>query len=152
MNDVLKYIVSFPIIIISTIYSLFHRNKVNPLEVHINNNDWQNYEIIIESIMYFLDRSNNVGQYKVMEEILQSVKLKDKYSFLAKIHTANVWGGSGAVWEVWFDNKDYEDEFQKQIIKLCELLEENGNNQGYIRSRKKLFEKEIKSRLTSHST
>jgi hypothetical protein len=55
--------------------------------------------------------------------LVGELKAKNLSDFLIKLNGIEMWGGSGAVWEVGvFDSKEEEREFQLLIVQLVEEM------------------------------
>lgn len=101
-------------------------------------------EICIKEIILILREFSHNGQADFMDSLLESLEDNDKTKFTNMSKTVDIWGGSGAVWEVWIDIKRREKDFQNYMIKFARLLNDNGISNHGINSIKTLFEKEIK--------
>ena len=101
-------------------------------------------EIQINKIIQILREFSHTGQADYMDRLLESLLNNDKSSFIDMSRTVDIWGGSGAVWEVCIDNRIKEKDFQNAMIKFARLLNDNGISNHGISSIKSLFEKEVK--------
>ena len=54
-----------------------------------------------------------------------------------------MWGGSGAVWEVYFEDKNLQRKFSFEMLQLINLMEKTKVLGSGIKPLKKLFEKEL---------
>ncbi len=101
-------------------------------------------EIQINKIIQILREFSHTGQADYMDRLLGSLLNNDKFSFVDMSKTVDIWGGSGAVWEVWIQDRNKEKEFQKAMINFARLLNDNEISNHAISSIKSLFEKEVK--------
>jgi|GEM_PF-1480063 len=83
----------------------------------------ENYAKILLSLSELLVLSQNVGQAAIVNDLIMLLEQGNYNSFLKLINSVDMWGGSGAVWEVGIENKKYEIAFRKEIINLIELME-----------------------------
>jgi hypothetical protein len=59
----------------------------------------------------------------------------------AYLNTADFWGGAGAVWEVWLDQRfsdkkqrdDDANEFDEQVVRLAEFMKQTGWDSPRVR-------------------
>ncbi len=114
---------------------------MNPDSDIINKGD---LEILIKEIVSILREFSDNGQADYMDRLFESLSNDDKTKFVDMSKTVNIWGGSGAVWEVWIDDRKKEKDFQNAMIKFARLLNDNGIDNHGISSIKTLFEKEVK--------
>ena len=95
--------------------------------------------------MILLLRDNSFSaQADWVQKINESLNKNDISDFIKNLNSVNMWGGSGAVWEVGeFKTKNEEKEFGKQLIKLVELMNNNGISHGKAKAVAKFFKKEF---------
>jgi hypothetical protein len=109
----------------------------------LDDTSWNKYQTVISEIITCLDKNGSTAQAEVMREVLASVISRSEEKFLKKLYTADLWGGSGAVWEIGFQAKDEEEKFQRHIIEFCKLLEVDRISKYSIRGIRKLFERTL---------
>lgn len=83
-------------------------------------------------------------QADAVRRVLSAIMVGDKDKFLKTINSVDMWGGAGAVWEVYgFQTKQDEREFWLNIVKLTDLMKEINikNNRAY--STAKIFKTEL---------
>ena len=108
--------------------------------------DKNGIESNLNTIIQLLREYSHSGQAEYMNRILETLHNDDKPGFVELSKTVDIWGGSGAVWEVWIQDRNKEKEFQIAMIKFAGLLIANGINSYGIRSIKTLFENEVKKK------
>lgn len=116
----------------------------------------RNKEIIIKNkgkLIQILTRSVEIlrdnaysAQADAMRKPLQYLHLDDTKNFIKQLNTIDIWGGSGAVWEVWFESKEVEREFMKCIVDLVDELNSNGIKIPRERGIAKFFKQELKKK------
>jgi len=113
--------------------SIFQKRKYNPIE--------QDKFLPVLDRLIILLRSNSFdGQGELVEKIKDDLLNSDIESFKTKLNSVDMWGGSGAVWEVGgFKTINDEKEFQLEIIKLAELMRKSGIKCSKAQSIKRLF-------------
>jgi hypothetical protein len=76
-------------------------------------------------------------------DFMEFFRNEDFHEFLNLINGIDMWGGSGAVWEVYIENKIDVKEFESQMLKLILLMENTKIMGRGIQPIKKLFEENI---------
>lgn len=78
-------------------------------------------------IVEILNANGYNAQADAVNKPLQYLRQDDIDNFLTSFKTVDIWGGSGAAWEVdSFSTKQVEREFESYFIRLSELLKETG--------------------------
>ncbi|SEA98945.1 hypothetical protein SAMN05443667_11464 [Flavobacterium gillisiae] len=99
----------------------------------------EDYLIIIKNIEEILREGKNNAQANVVEKISEILIEKDFPKFKKEINSVDMWGGSGAVWEVYFHNENLQRKFNNQMLKLIDLMERTKIIGRGIKPLKKLF-------------
>lgn len=115
---------------------LFRRRQV---EI-INKDD---LVVTMTRIVELLRDSGFTAQADAIRKPLQYLYLNDNEKFLKYLNTVDIWGGSGAAWEVAFTSREIEKEFETCFIKLFELMERTGIKISKANSVTKLFKKDL---------
>jgi hypothetical protein len=118
--------------------------KVDKTEVfeHIKNSK-SKYLDTLKNIEVILRNGKLHSQANVLENLSQNLKTEDYRIFLDEINSVNMWGGSGAVWEVYFEDKNLQRKFSFEMLELINLMEKTTVLGRGIKPLKKLFEKEL---------
>jgi hypothetical protein len=89
---------------------------------------------ILEQLRRLLISSDNPGQAATVERLIQ-LHAADAAEFDRLLHSVDLWGGSGAVWEVGPTgmNREEVESFRAGIIALAEGMDSKGV--GFERSR-----------------
>lgn len=103
------------------------------------NNEYLQTLTNIENI---LNEGEIYPQANIVEITKEILKNKNYAKFETEIKSVNFWGGSGAVWEVYFENPKLQKKFNLEMIKLINLMEKAKISNSSIRPLKKLFERE----------
>ena len=86
-------------------------------------------------------------QAEAVRRVLNALTQNNKKIFLKTLNSVDMWGGSGAVWEVsGFQTKSEEIEFWEQTIKLTDLMKETGIKNSHAFSTANIFRKELKTK------
>lgn len=111
------------------------------------------FELIKNAKSKYLDTLKNIeailrkgelfGQENVVKNLMQNLITEDYQIFIDNINSVNMWGGSGAVWEVYFENQDLQRKFNFEMLELINLMEKTKILGSGIKPLKKLFENEL---------
>ena len=101
------------------------------------------FEPILSNLIDILYQNSNFGQAEWVEEIKYLLLKNEIEGFKKKLISIDMWGSSGAVWEVGFtdENKEQERMFIMEIIKLLDLIKKSGIKSKGAQSRKKILKK-----------
>lgn len=106
----------------------------------------QDYISTLTSIRESLREGDCIAQSNFVEKLLRLLVVEDTEQFLKEIDTVDMWGGSGAVWEVYIANKELATQFEKSMIDLINLMEETKIADRRMKSIRKLFIENLKSK------
>jgi len=96
-------------------------------------------------IVEILNENGHVGQAEAVNKPLQYLHQDNIDDFLKTFKTVDIWGGSGAAWEVGvFSTKQIEKEFQNCFIRLAELIKEAGIKFKPTNQIANIFKKELR--------
>ena len=85
------------------------------------------------------------AQSDAVRRVLSPLLLDNDEVFLKALNSVDMWGGAGAVWEVYgFETKENEREFHKLIVDLIILMKEMGIKNRHAYALLGVFEKELK--------
>lgn len=111
------------------------------------------FELIKNAKSKYLDTLKNIeailrkgelfGQENVVKNLMQNLITEDYQIFIDNINSVNMWGGSGAVWEVYFENQDLQRKFNFEMLELINLMEKTKILGSGIKPLKKLFKREL---------
>ena len=84
------------------------------------------------------------AQADAVRKPLQYLYIDDKDNFVKYLLTVDIWGGSGAAWEVApFPSRQVEKEFEANFVRLVDLMKQCGIKNGKAKSVAKYFQKDI---------
>ncbi len=86
----------------------------------------QNYIAILTGLSQLLNNASNYGQAQIVEKLIELIQHENVELFAKLINGIDMWGGPGAVWDVYIEDKTANDKFQKEIIQLIDLMEKTG--------------------------
>ncbi|WP_437922106.1 hypothetical protein [Sphingobacterium sp. LRF_L2] len=99
---------------------IFRKRK----KIELDESDRQRFLIILNDLEDVLNKVDLRSHAKIVNHIAMLLcKHKDE-DFVKHLNEKDMWGGSGAVWEVYIDNKSRAKEFEKKMIELIDFMEE----------------------------
>jgi len=116
----------------------FDKNEVFE---HIKNSK-SKYLDTLKNIEIILRKGELFGQANFVENLIQNLIVENYQIFINDINGVNMWGGSGAVWEVYFENRNLQQKFNFEMLELINLMEKTKILGSGIKPLKKLFENE----------
>jgi len=116
---------------------LFKRKKIEIINK-------EEFVVTMNRIVELLLDNGYPYQADAVKKPLEYLHSDDKENFLKYFLTVDIWGGSGAAWEVGrFKSRKVEIEFETCFIKLAELMKQTGIRNGKAQSIAKYFKKDI---------
>jgi len=103
-----------------------------------------NFVLTLTTLMELLKSSGNNAQSDFIYKLIDLLNQNNLSDFVKQINGVDMWGGSGAVWEVYIEDKKVATEFEKEIITLIRLMEKTEIIGKGIKPIKKFFEKNLK--------
>lgn len=94
---------------------------------------------ILTRLNEILLNSGNNPQADYVSLLIKLLQLKKYDQFISSINTVDMWGGAGAVWEVYIENKSNEMEFERHIVHLIDTMEKADLSGKRIKRIRKLF-------------
>lgn len=113
------------------------RDKNRIIQLVENSKD--DYLNVFKNIGILLNNEKLFGQFNAIENLTITLINKEYEKFIKEINGINMWGGSGAVWEVYFQNASSQREFNIQMLQLINIMEETKVIGKGIKPLKKLF-------------
>ena len=95
---------------------------------------------ILYNLFEILNLSGNNPQAEVIKR-LSSAFDQNSSEFYNEINSIDIWGGSGAVWEVGIEDADLSKKFEANMISLIDLMEQHKliNRLSGIKRIRKIF-------------
>ena len=106
----------------------------------------QDYIEVFESLIDCLRNGGHNGQANFVEKLKNLIDEGNIASFVEQITSVNMWGGAGAVWEVYFHNANEGKLFQKEMIRLIDLMVKTNISQSRVNSIRTLFDGDLYSK------
>ena len=89
--------------------------------------------------MHILQNENLIPQANVVLKLIDLIQLQSNEEFKKHINGVSMWGGSGAVWEVYIEDKNEAQKFEENMVKLINLMESTKILDSGIKPIKKIF-------------
>ena len=118
--------------------------KKQPTTIEIDD-----YLKLFENIKNILLKNNHQGQARAMLNLIELLQRNQIDLFIKNLNSVDIWGGSGAVWEVYIEDKPDYILFQTEIIKLINLMEKDNILGRGIKPIKRVFVNEIRKNQNS---
>jgi isoleucyl-tRNA synthetase len=110
-------------------------------DIIINNKDKLS-QILTKTVEILRDNAYS-AQADAIRKPLQCLYLDDTENFIKYLNTVDIWGGSGAAWEVRLEPEEVKNEFMQCIVDLVEELNKTGIKIPRERGIAKLFKREL---------
>jgi hypothetical protein len=103
-----------------------------------------NFLLVLTALMELLKSLENNAQSNFIYKLIDSLNQNNLSHFVKLINGVDMWGGAGAVWEVYIEDKKVATEFEKEMLNLINLMERTGIIGKGIKPIKKIFEDNLK--------
>ncbi|OSZ80489.1 hypothetical protein CAP36_04350 [Chitinophagaceae bacterium IBVUCB2] len=123
-------------------FGFYRRKNKNQFLIYLKENP-DDYVNVLTSLSNILNKSQNHRLAEVTDELIELLKQEKFDEFIKLINGVDMWGGPGAVWEVYIANCFEEKEFQRTIISLIDLMERAKILGSGIKPIRRLFRKEL---------
>ena len=119
-------------------FKLFKRKEVLPVLAV-----YDDYISVLNRINQYLLMSDNIAQSKFIEKLINLLRNNHVDEFVKLINGVDMWGGAGAVWEVYIENKEKQREFEKEILSLIKLMKITDIMGSGIKTIEKIFKSNL---------
>lgn len=123
-------------------FGFYKKKNKNKFLIYLKENP-DDYVNILTYLSDILNKSQRYGQAEVTNELIELLKQEKFDDFIKLINGVDMWGGSGAVWEVHIGNSFDENEFQRTIISLIDLMERTEIIGVGVKRIRRIFRKEL---------
>jgi len=111
-------------------------------QLNLANADLIKYQNILSALYNILEETNNSPQANIILDVQNALNKKNYNDIRKVLNSVDMWGGAGAVWEVYIDNEIQEKKFKQEIIKLIDLMEETNLLGSGIKRIKKILKED----------
>jgi len=100
---------------------------------------------ILGELILILNASDNKPQAEILSDLLFLLTSEKFEEFTKNLNSNDIWGGSGAVWEVGIADSLLAQKFESQMISLIDLMEQHSILQNTIGAKRvrQLFKENI---------
>ena len=99
----------------------FEKNKKDDFALVVA--EQESFLSILIVLAKLLNNSGNNAQSEFVYKLIEQIDENNLAQFVNLVNGVGMWGGAGAVWEVYIENKNEAKEFEKEIIRLISLME-----------------------------
>ena len=121
----------------------FIKNKGN--NSNLREEDFDNFLIVLKNILNILNDAGQNVQSGFINKLINLANQKETSLFVKLINGIEMWGGAGAVWEVYIDNKEDAKSFEKEMLNLINLMDNTNILGKGIKPIRRIYERNLKS-------
>ena len=101
--------------------------------------------LVLTAIKEILQHSANNAKSDFVYKLIDLLNQNNISLFVKLINGVDMWGGSGAVWEVYIEDKKTSTKFEKEMLSLINLMEKTKIIGKGIKPIKEIFEDNLKT-------
>lgn len=102
--------------------------------------------VILTKLIQILSKSNLTAQAQVVKTLIDLLIQQKDDEFVKLLNGIDMWGGSGAVWEVHIEDKHSAREFEIEMVKLIDLMEKTNVLGKGIKPIRKIFKENVSAK------
>ncbi len=99
----------------------------------------EEYILILSNLSKILSRNNSIGKKQFIEFLINCLNENQLDKFQREINSLDMWGGAGAVWDIYIEDENLYKDFKNNIIKLIDLMEKSQKLKRSVRSVRNIF-------------
>lgn len=103
----------------------------------------ETFLIILTKLIRILSKEDLIAQAQVIKTLVDLLSKRKDEQFVKLLNGIDMWGGSGAVWEVHIEDGRSAREFEIEMIKLIDLMEETNVLGKGIKPIRKIFRENV---------
>lgn len=116
----------------------FMKNK--KVDYELVNRESEKFLFVLNVILQLLNKYEYNAQAEFIQKLLDLLSQQNIILFSKLINGIDMWGGSGAVWEVYIEDKTDTMVFENEMLKLIDLMEQTKILGRGIKPIRKIFE------------
>jgi len=120
--------------------------KNKKVDYELVNRESEKFLSVLNVILQLLNKYEHNAQAEFIQKLLDLLSQQNIILFSKLINGVDMWGGSGAVWEVYIEDKTDTMVFENEMLKLIDLMEQTKILGRGIKPIRKIFEKNQNSR------
>lgn len=82
----------------------------------------ETFLVILSKLIQILRKENLTAQTQVVKALVDLLSQRKDEEFVKLLNGLDMWGGSGAVWEVHIEDNHCARKFETEMIKLIDLM------------------------------
>lgn len=98
---------------------------------------------ILKSLLEILQRTEQYYQAEIVRNLIELCNNGKFELLIESVNSVEMWGGSGAVWEIYIENRQASIEFEKKMIELIDLMKSTKILGRGIKPIRRIFEKNL---------
>lgn len=106
----------------------------------------ETFLVILTELIQILSKADLSTQAQVVQTLVNLLNQRRYEQFVKLLNGIDMWGGSGAVWEVHIENSSNAREFETEMIKLIDFMEEIKVLGKGIKPIRKTFKENVKGK------
>ena len=106
----------------------------------------ESFLAILIALIELLKNSGNNAQAEFIQKLIALINQNNFGQFVKLINGVDMWGGAGAVWEVYIEDQNKRKEFENEMLRLISLMERTKIIGIGIKPIKKIFEDNMETR------
>jgi hypothetical protein len=110
-----------------------------PKIIEISEQERGIFMAVLVKLQRILDGEDLITQSQVLNSLIQLLKEKDDQQFKKLLNSIDMFGGSGAVWEVYIEDNGIAREFELEMIELINLMEQTNLLGRGVKPVRKIF-------------
>ncbi|HET9570792.1 MAG TPA: hypothetical protein VFP20_05245 [Bacteroidales bacterium] len=119
---------------------MFRIIKNKRVDYELVNKNLEEFLSILKIILQLLNKYGHNSQAKFIQKLIDLINQQNIILFSKFVNGVDMWGGSGAVWEVSIENETEAKAFEDEILKLIGLMEQTEILGKGIKPIRKIFE------------
>ena len=117
----------------------FKKNK----NIEFNEITYESFLITLTKLVNILSKAELNAQVQVIVSLIDLLKQRKNEKFVNILNSIDMWGGSGAVWEVHIEDNQNAKKFEMEMINLIDLMEKSNVLGRGIKPIRKLFKENL---------
>lgn len=124
---------------------MFRLKKNRNIDFHLLLEERIDLLSVLAALAQLLKSSGNDAQSGFIHKLIELYNQNNIGHFVELLNGVDMWGGAGAVWEVYIEDVNKSKEFEKEMVRLINLMEKTKIIGSGIKSIKKIFENNLRA-------
>lgn len=101
-------------------------------QIDFSDNRVKRLSQLIDELSMTLMKADRTSYIKLLSEIKDAAQNKDNETFKKLVISNSLFGGAGAMWEIWIDDTQLQSTFERQFYLFVDTLQKMGISNGRI--------------------